>query len=160
MINSDSELFLGHGLQQAIGRVTTEIFPQLIGKIPSDQEKMDDLLISLDPDEKKSVYGANFLLSISKAIFYSGAADLYISPLDHILSLTENSYPEQLPQPIVTILQRNPKLSESLYIDEIRIYSTSCTSMKETMRVLNEVKEIIYTGLKEKDIDVILRIIS
>ena len=58
----------GRGVSKAIENVNKIIAPKLVGKDPSNQKELDDLMIALDGTPNKSKLGANAILPVSMAI--------------------------------------------------------------------------------------------
>src|SRR3989344_7942848 len=51
--------FFGKGVLKAVSNVNKKIAPEIAGKSFSSQKELDDLLLSLDTSQNKSVLGAN-----------------------------------------------------------------------------------------------------
>ena len=74
-------------VEQAIDNINNIIAPQLIGKDPREQEKIDSLLLELDGTENKSNLGGNAIVGVSMAIARLGAAAKDIPLYRHIAEL-------------------------------------------------------------------------
>jgi enolase len=72
--DGDLERYQGLGVQKAIEHINTSINQALIGKDPTQQGQIDNLLIQLDGTKDKSRLGANAILSVSQAACKAGAA--------------------------------------------------------------------------------------
>ncbi len=75
------------GVSKAIANVNDIIAPKLIGKDPTQQKELDDLMLALDGTENKSKLGANAILPVSMAICRAGAAAKKIPLYAHLSSL-------------------------------------------------------------------------
>lgn len=74
--DTDSDLYGGRGVLQAISNVEKIIVPSLIGsglRVDKDQRRIDELLITLDGSKKKEKLGANAILGVSMACARAGA---------------------------------------------------------------------------------------
>ena len=66
---------MGKGVTKAVENVNTIIAPALVGKDPTDQKAIDDLMIELDGTKNKGKLGANAILAVSMAVSKAGAAE-------------------------------------------------------------------------------------
>jgi enolase len=82
---------MGKGVTKAVENVNTIIAPALIGKDPTDQKLIDDLMIQLDGTKNKGKLGANAILAVSMAVSKAGAAEKDIPLYKHISELAGNS---------------------------------------------------------------------
>lgn len=64
---------LGNGVLTAVSNINTILGPQLIGKDPTNQTEIDQLLINLDATPNKTKLGANALIAVSQAVLKAGA---------------------------------------------------------------------------------------
>merc|ERR1711998_397687 len=65
--------FMGKGVLQAVEAVNTVIAPALVGKDPTDQRGIDDVMLGLDGTDNKTNLGANAILAVSTAAAHAGA---------------------------------------------------------------------------------------
>jgi len=77
--------YLGRGVLRAVQNINEIISPKLVGKDPTRQREIDNLMIELDGTESKSSLGANAILAVSMAVCRAGAAAKKI-PLYHYLN--------------------------------------------------------------------------
>ena len=75
---------MGKGVTKAVENVNTIIAPALLGKDPTDQKMIDDLMIQLDGTKNKGKLGANAILAVSMAVSKAGAAEKDIPLYKHI----------------------------------------------------------------------------
>ena len=66
--------YQGRGVLKAVKNVNEIIGPRLIGKNPSNQKEIDEIMIELDGTKNKSKLGANAILAVSMAVCRAGAA--------------------------------------------------------------------------------------
>lgn len=64
---------LGNGVLQAVANINTIIAPQLIGRDPTKQTDVDQLMITLDGTENKTKLGANSMIAVSQAVLKAAA---------------------------------------------------------------------------------------
>ena len=62
---------MGKGVTKAVENVNSIIAPALVGKDPTDQKAIDDLMIELDGTKNKGKLGANAILAVSMAVSLS-----------------------------------------------------------------------------------------
>src|SRR3954469_15245515 len=63
--DGDASRYGGKGVQQAIANVEGEIFDAIGGMDPTEQVRVDDVMIDLDGTPNKSRLGANAILAVS-----------------------------------------------------------------------------------------------
>src|SRR5688572_30147105 len=73
--DGDKKRYLGKGVKKAVANVNTVLKAALLGKEASEQETLDDIMISLDGTDNKGNLGANALLAISLANAKAAAND-------------------------------------------------------------------------------------
>ncbi|HCJ67394.1 MAG TPA: phosphopyruvate hydratase, partial [Elusimicrobia bacterium] len=74
--DNDPSRYLGKGVKKAIGNIDKIITPEIIGKDSREQEKIDQLMLTLDGTENKSKLGANAILAVSLACARAAAFSL------------------------------------------------------------------------------------
>ena len=143
-------------VKKAVENIEKIIKPNLKGEDPTDQKRIDTILIELDGTENKSKLGGNSLLAVSIACVRAGAAERkmslfqYIKELENFLGgsistqLPENRSPITLPKPCFNILNGGVHAGNDLDIQEF-IVVPQRESFKENLRVGVE----IYQKLKE-----------
>ena len=65
--DGNKNYFLGKSVLKAVENINKKISTSLIGLDPSDQSKIDKILIDLDGTENKKKIGANAILAVSLA---------------------------------------------------------------------------------------------
>ena len=78
--DKDMTRFGGKGVTEAVQNINDKIYPALVGNDATNQEKIDEIINSLDPTESKKVLGANATLAVSLACA-KAAANHYKMPL-------------------------------------------------------------------------------
>src|SRR5512136_1198003 len=82
--DGDAARYGGKGVLTAVGNVEGEIFDAIGGMDPTEQVKIDDILIDLDGTANKSRLGANAILAVSLATAKAAAEDLGIPLYRHV----------------------------------------------------------------------------
>jgi len=135
--------YRGRGVLKAVNNVNEIIAPKLIGKDPTQQKEIDDLLIKLDGTKNKSKLGANAILGVSMAICRAGAAAKNLSFWDHIKQLFEIGSPS-IPQPCFNVINGGIHAGSELDFQEFMVVPR-LNSFSENLRIGTE----IYHQLKE-----------
>jgi enolase len=72
--DTDSRVYLGRGVRQAISNIERVIAPEVIGMDARDQRALDERLITLDKTQNKARLGSNAVLGVSLAVAKAAAA--------------------------------------------------------------------------------------
>lgn len=121
----DQNRFLGKGVTQAVQSINTLIAPQLIGKDPTSQQEIDQLLINLDGTAKKEKLGANTLLAVSQAVIKGGALSVNQPLYFYIQSKYKMSQNLKIPTCIYTMVNGGEHGANNLDIQEFQIIAAS-----------------------------------
>lgn len=121
----DQNRMLGKGVLAAVNYINTFIAPQIVGKDPTAQEEIDQLLINLDGTPNKSKLGANSLLAVSQAVAKAGALSLN-QPLYFYLAQKYALTTELLiPSCIYTLVNGGEHGANNLDIQEFQLIPAS-----------------------------------
>lgn len=71
--DGDPNRIMGKGVLKAVENFNTKIAPALVGKDPTKQTEIDQLLVNLDGTPNKKNLGANAILAASQAVAKAGA---------------------------------------------------------------------------------------
>lgn len=71
--DGDKRRYGGKGVLKAVANINSIIAPKLKGMNPTEQKKIDELMIKLDGTENKTKLGANAILGVSMAVARAGA---------------------------------------------------------------------------------------
>jgi len=88
--DDDKSRFGGKGVLQAVANVEGEIFDAISGMDPTEQVKIDEIMIDLDGTANKSRLGANAILGVSLAVAKAAAAELGV-PADPSVQVAHGS---------------------------------------------------------------------
>ena len=117
--DNDQKRYDGYGVLMAIRKITDIIAPKLVGLNIAKQEEIDQILISLDADNKKRL-GANTTLAVSLAC--ARAASLSAKrPLFSYLQETYSFSNPKIPVPIINIFNGGEYGDTNLDFQEFNI---------------------------------------
>jgi enolase len=136
--------YLGRGVLRAVQNINEIISPKLVGKDPTRQREIDNLMIELDGTENKSNLGANAIIGVSMAICRAGAAARKIPLYQYITQLAENCSLPILPVACFNIINGGVHAGNELDLQEFMI----CPQLKSFSENLQAASEI-YHNLKE-----------
>ena len=140
---------MGKGVTKAVENVNTIIAPALIGKDPTDQKAIDDLMIELDGTKNKGKLGANAILAVSMAVSKAGAAEKGVPLYKHIADLAGNSK-LVLPVPAFNVINGGSHAGNKLAMQEFMIPPVGASTFAEAMRMGSEVYHNLKTVIKAK----------
>jgi enolase len=145
--DGDKAKFLGKGVEKAVENVRTKIAPKLVGVDCFDQKKIDDLMISLDGSENKSVLGANAILAVSLACVRASAASRKIPVFARIAEI-DGTDGHILPVPMMNIINGGKHADNKIDIQEFMIMPVGARSVKESIRIGAEIFQHLKALLK------------
>ena len=140
---------MGKGVTKAVENVNTIIAPALIGKDPTDQKAIDDLMIELDGTKNKGKLGANAILAVSMAVSKAGAAEKGVPLYKHIADLAGNGK-LVLPVPAFNVINGGSHAGNKLAMQEFMILPVGASTFAEAMRMGSEVYHNLKTVIKAK----------
>lgn len=121
------------GVLQAVNNVNTIIGPQLIGKDPTNQIEIDQLMVNLDGTQNKKKLGSNALLAVSQTVLKAGAKvnnmPLY-SYLQHKYQLTSDL---AIPTCIYGFINGGDQGADNLDIQEFQMIPASFLSFSDSI---------------------------
>lgn len=135
----------GKGVQQAIAHVEGEIFDAISGMDPSEQIKIDDILIDLDGTPNKARLGANAILAVSLACARAAAADLDLPLYRYIGGV----YARTLPVPMMNIVNGGKHADNPIDIQEFMIQPVAAGTIADAVRMGAEIFAALKKGLAE-----------
>jgi enolase len=141
----DKNRYFGKGVLKAVSHVNHEIHHALVGKDPTNQSLIDQIMIDLDGTKNKSRLGANAILGVSLASA-KAASRVTKTPLYHYL----NKSGSLLPTPMMNILNGGAHAENSLDFQEFMIRPHGAPSFKEALRMGSEVFHTLKSILKSK----------
>ena len=145
LLDNDPEHKGGKGVQKAVQAINQSIAPQLIGKDPSQQDQLDQLLLGFDGTELKTQYGANTISSLSQAIFKAGAASMGMSVYQRLFEQYHLASYLKIPTCIFGLINGGRYGSNNLDLQEFLIIPASHIDY----RVALEIEDGLRTNLQQ-----------
>jgi enolase len=142
--------YLGKGVLQAVEAVNKTLGPALVGKDPTDQAGLDQLMLDLDGTANKTNLGANAILGASLAISKAGAAAKDMPLFMHYAELAGNPKANVLPTPCFNVINGGEHAGNKLAFQEFFVIPTGAGSFKEGMQMGCEVFHSLKSVIKEK----------
>ena len=138
--DNDKDYFLGKSVLKAVNNVNTIISPKIINQDPTNQKKIDDILLNLDGTDNKKNLGANSLLAVSLAVRKAA-----------IILNKENYYnfkkDVSLPYPLMNIINGGAHADNDLNIQEFMIRPDSARNFMDAIEkcflVIQSLKKIL-----------------
>lgn len=146
--DNDTSRFGGKGVLTAVNNVNTRIRDALIGNDASNQQCIDNTLISLDTTENKSSLGANAILSVSLACARAAANYLRL-PLYKYLG---GANAKIMPLPMMNILNGGAHAGNNIDIQEFMIVPTGATTFAEGLMMCCHVNSRLKKILKDSSL--------
>jgi enolase len=138
--------YLGKGVTHAVGHVNGEIAEAIAGRDASDQEGLDNALITLDGTPNKSRLGANAILGVSLAAAHAAAAEEG-QPLWRYLG---GEAAHVLPVPMMNVLNGGAHADNSVDFQEFMIIPAGAPSFREGLRMGAEVFHALKKTLHDR----------
>lgn len=133
--DNDINRMLGKGVLTAVNYINSYIAPQLIGKDPTNQEEIDQILLHMDGTDNKSKLGANTTLSVSQAALKAGALSQNY-PLYYYIQQKYQLTPEVvIPNCIYTVINGGDHGADNLDIQEFQIVPASHMSYADSLNL-------------------------
>ena len=138
--DGDKSRYGGKGVQKAVANVEGEIFDAIGGMDPTEQIKIDSIMIDLDGTPNKSRLGANAILGVSLAVARAAAADLGVPFYRYVGGV----FARTLPVPMMNIVNGGQHADNPIDIQEFMIQPIAAGTMADAVRVGSE----IFAALK------------
>ena len=138
--DNDKDYFLGKSVLKAVNNVNSIISQKIINQDPSNQKKIDDILLNLDGTDNKKNLGANSLLAVSLAVRKSA------------IILNKENYSNfkkdvSLPYPLMNIINGGAHADNDLNIQEFMIRPDSAKNFMDAIEkcflVIQNLKKIL-----------------
>ena len=144
--DGDRSRYLGKGVLKAVQNVNEKIGPRLVGQDPSDQLRIDRMMIDLDGTENKGNLGANAILGVSLACARAAAAGFGIPLYRYIGGVGAR----ELPVPMMNILNGGSHADSNVDLQEFMVMPVGADSFREGLRMGAEVFHSLKSVLKTK----------
>ena len=143
--DNEKERYGGKGVRQAVENVEGEIFDAIGGMDPTEQIRLDNLMIDLDGTPNKSRLGANAILAVSLGIAKAAATDLG-QPLYRYVG---GAYARVLPVPMMNIVNGGQHADNPIDIQEFMIQPVAAGTVADAVRIGSEIFSALKKGLKD-----------
>lgn len=144
--DGDKNRYNGKGVQKAVENVNKKIAVEINEMDAANQADIDNLLITLDGTENKSVLGANAILGVSLACAKAVAATLGL-PLYRYIGGTNA---KTLPVPMMNILNGGKHADNNVDFQEFMIVPFGAPSFAEALRMGAETFHSLKSVLNKK----------
>ena len=148
--DGDAKRYLGKGVLTAVRNVRDEIARELIGQDPTQQAKIDQILIDLDGTGNKGRLGANAIVAVSMAVARAGALASGV-PLYRYLGGNEGIL---LPVPQMNVINGGRHAGNSLDMQEFMIVPRGASSFSQALRMASETFQRLKEILQQKGLSV------
>ena len=131
--DKDPNRMLGRGVLNSVNYINTFIAPQIIGKDPTNQEEIDNIMIKLDGTPNKSKLGANSLLAISQATLKAGALSQNLPLYYYVMQKYQLTQNLSMPTCIYTVVNGGEHGANNLDIQEFQVIPASHLSFEDSL---------------------------
>jgi enolase len=131
--DKDPNRMLGRGVLNSVNYINTFIAPQIIGKDPTNQEEIDNIMIKLDGTANKSKLGANSLLAISQATLKAGALSQNLPLYYYVMQKYQLTQNLSMPTCIYTVVNGGEHGANNLDIQEFQVIPASHLSFEDSL---------------------------
>ncbi len=147
--DNDPQRYLGRGVLQAVNNVNTILGPQVIGKDPTQQTELDEIIQHADNTENKSKLGTNATTALSLAIAKAGASSLGIPLYRHLAQLYQLAETMSIPTCVYTFINGGEHGADNLDIQEFQVIPASFmdfpTSLNLAHTMFSKLEEVLIT---------------
>mmetsp|Transcript_26532 Transcript_26532/g.34220 ORF Transcript_26532/g.34220 Transcript_26532/m.34220 type:complete len:438 (+) Transcript_26532:113-1426(+) len=148
-LRDGGDRYMGKGCLKAVENVDTVIKEALIGKDPTQQKELDQIMLDLDGTPNKTKLGANAILGVSLAVSKAGAAAKGVPLYQHYADLAGNTQ-LVLPVPSFNVINGGSHAGNKLAFQEFMILPTGASSFSESMQMGCEVYHTLKKVIKKK----------
>ena len=143
--DGDPARYGGRGVLRAIANIEGEIFDSVGGMDPTEQVKIDEVLIDLDGTPNKSRLGANAILAVSLAVAKAAAAELDVPLFRYVGGV----YARTLPVPMMNIVNGGRHADNPIDIQEFMIQPVGAGTIADAVRMGSEIFAALKKGLHD-----------
>jgi enolase len=137
--------YFGLGVEKAIANVNNILAPEIVGWDPTENRKIDKLMLQMDGTKNKDKLGANAILGVSLSVARAAAAACGV-PLYKYLNPMANV----LPVPLMNFLNGGKLTANELEIQEFIIMPVGAKSYREALEVTTNINEVLRELVIEK----------
>jgi enolase 1/2/3 len=143
--DGDAGRFAGKGVLTAVGNIEGEIFDAIGGMDPTEQVKIDEILIDLDGTANKSRLGANAVLAVSLAVAKAAAVEMGLPLYRYVGGV----YARTLPVPQMNIVNGGVHADNPIDIQEFMIMPVGAGTVADGVRMGSEIFAALKKGLHD-----------
>ncbi len=143
--DGDKSRYNGNGVSKAVDNVEGEIFDALSGLDPSDQIKLDEIMVELDGTPNKARLGANAILAVSLACAKAAAEDNGVPLYRHVGGV----YARTLPVPMMNIINGGAHADNPIDIQEFMVMPVGAGTVADAARMGAEVFQALKKALHD-----------
>merc|ERR1712061_416585 len=149
--DKDKDKWHGKGVTKAVHNVNNLIAPEIVAKgmDPVEQEKIDQLMLTLDGTDNKNKLGANAILGVPMAVCKAGAAHKGVPLYRHIADLA-GIKEGMMPVPAFNVINGGSHAGNKLAMQEFMILPTGASSFTEAMKMGSETYHHLKALIKEQ----------
>jgi len=138
------------GVSKAIKNIEEIIGPKIIGKDPTEQKKIDRLMIKLDGTKNKSKLGANAILAVSMAVCRAGTDSKNVPLWKYISQWNENrSRSIGMPMPCFNLIEGGVHAKNKLAFQEFMVCPKT-KSFKQNLEIGIKIYNQLRKDIKKK----------
>ena len=146
--DGDLKFFHGKGVSKAIANVNNILGPKVIGADPTNQLKIDQILMEADGTPNKSRLGANAVLGVSLAALKAGALSQRLSLFRYVSS----DRATKMPVPLMNVLNGGAHADNGLNVQEFMIVPVGFSTFHDALRAGSEIFHTLKKVLSEKSL--------
>ncbi|MFZ2560489.1 MAG: phosphopyruvate hydratase [Candidatus Nanoperiomorbaceae bacterium] len=140
----------GKGVTKAVSNVNDQIASAVIGLDATDQEKLDQAMLTLDGTDNKSNLGANAILSVSLAAAKAEANSEHL-PLYKYIAKISGTNELSLPLPMMNVMNGGTHAGWSTDVQEYMIMPIGAPTFAQAVRMGAEIFHTLAGVLKDHD---------
>lgn len=143
--DGDSNRMNGLGVQTAVNNINTIIGPQLIGKDPTQQTELDQMMVNLDGTANKSHLGSNAIIAVSIALVKAGAAASNVPVYYYLFQKYQLTSELAIPNCIYTLMNGGEHGADNLDLEEFQVIPASHIDFVQSLNIA----VTLYSKLEE-----------
>lgn len=146
--DNDTRCYNGKSVYKAVENVNNIIAPELVGEDASNQERIDNLMITLDGTENKSKLGANAILGVSLAIAKASSLASKMPLYRYLGGINACT----LPVPMLNIINGGVHADNNIDFQEFMIAPVGAGNFQEAIQMGAEVFHTLKEVLRERNL--------
>jgi enolase len=143
--DGEKDRYGGKGVRRAVENIEGEIFDAISGMDPSEQLRIDEMMIDLDGTPNKARLGANAILAVSLGIAKAAAADIG----QPIYRYVGGVFARTLPVPMMNIVNGGQHADNPIDIQEFMVQPVGAGTIADAVRIGSEIFAALKKGLKD-----------